>query len=50
MLVKNIYWIVVEDATSKTALVGELLKKTGLKYEHLIGKTIKNSRHILIFF
>ncbi|XP_044256480.1 galactosylgalactosylxylosylprotein 3-beta-glucuronosyltransferase P-like [Tribolium madens] len=37
MLVKNVFWIVVEDATSKTPLVGELLKKTGLKYEHLIA-------------
>ncbi|XP_063928430.1 galactosylgalactosylxylosylprotein 3-beta-glucuronosyltransferase P-like isoform X2 [Zophobas morio] len=35
MLVKNVYWIVVEDAVRKSALVTDLLKKTGLKYEHL---------------
>ncbi|RZC38449.1 galactosylgalactosylxylosylprotein 3-beta-glucuronosyltransferase P [Asbolus verrucosus] len=37
MLVKNVYWIVVEDATKKTVLVTDLLKKTRLKYEHLIA-------------
>ena len=37
MLVKNVYWIVVEDAVRKSALVTDLLKKTGLKYEHLTG-------------
>jgi hypothetical protein len=37
MLVKNIFWVVIEDAVRKTQLVTELLEKTGLKYEHLIG-------------
>ncbi|CAH1378175.1 hypothetical protein MTP99_019538 [Tenebrio molitor] len=37
MLVKNIFWVVIEDAVRKTQLVTELLEKTGLKYEHLIA-------------
>ncbi|EFA11078.1 Galactosylgalactosylxylosylprotein 3-beta-glucuronosyltransferase P-like Protein [Tribolium castaneum] len=37
MLVKNVFWIVVEDATNKNHLVAELLKKTGLKHEHLLA-------------
>uniref|UniRef100_A0A672HAJ7 Galactosylgalactosylxylosylprotein 3-beta-glucuronosyltransferase n=1 Tax=Salarias fasciatus TaxID=181472 RepID=A0A672HAJ7_SALFA len=33
--VANLHWIVVEDSESKTSLVGDLLRKTGLKYTHL---------------
>lgn len=38
MLVKNVYWLVVEDATVINPLIEEVLRKSGLKYEHLIGK------------
>lgn len=37
-LVRNVYWLVIEDADKKTDLVTELLRKSGLRYEHLIGK------------
>ena len=39
MLVKNIHWIVVEDAYSKTSLVSNLLQQTGLNYTHLYVAT-----------
>lgn len=35
MLVKNIYWLVIEDATVATKQVTRLLERTGLKFEHL---------------
>ncbi|XP_060816212.1 galactosylgalactosylxylosylprotein 3-beta-glucuronosyltransferase P [Bombus pascuorum] len=35
MLVKNIYWLVIEDATVATKQVTRLLQRTGLKFEHL---------------
>lgn len=38
MLVPNIYWLVIEDAKERTPLVTVLLKKTGLRFEHLVGK------------
>lgn len=38
MLVKNIHWLVIEDATVATKQVTELLERTGLKFDHLIGK------------
>lgn len=37
MHVKNVHWIVVEDAEIKTPLVGELLNRTTLRYEHLLA-------------
>lgn len=37
MLVPNIYWLVIEDAKRKTPLVTELLKRTDIPFEHLIG-------------
>lgn len=37
MLVPNLYWLVIEDAKEKTPLVTQLLERTGLNYEHLIG-------------
>jgi hypothetical protein len=36
--VKNIKWLVIEDATVPTTEITELLKRTGFDYEHLIGK------------
>lgn len=39
MLVKNIYWLVIEDATVATKQVTRLLERTGLKFEHLTGKS-----------
>lgn len=38
MLAKNIHWLVIEDATVATKQVTELLERTGLKFDHLIGK------------
>lgn len=35
MLVKNIHWLVIEDATVATKQVTRLLERTGLKFEHL---------------
>ena len=39
MHVKNLHWIVVEDSSSTTDLVGRLLKESGLTYTHLNFKT-----------
>ncbi|XP_059062912.1 galactosylgalactosylxylosylprotein 3-beta-glucuronosyltransferase I [Achroia grisella] len=44
MLVKNFHWIVIEDSTTKTKLVENLLKESTLKYTHLNVKT-KTSEH-----
>lgn len=35
MLVKNIHWLVIEDAYVATKQVTRLLERTGLKFEHL---------------
>ncbi|XP_005106938.1 galactosylgalactosylxylosylprotein 3-beta-glucuronosyltransferase 2 [Aplysia californica] len=35
MHVKNIHWIVIEDADAKTNLVARFLKQTGFNYTHL---------------
>ncbi|XP_076755320.1 glucuronyltransferase P [Xylocopa sonorina] len=35
MLVKNVHWLVIEDATVATKQVTRLLERTGLKFEHL---------------
>ncbi|KOC62191.1 Galactosylgalactosylxylosylprotein 3-beta-glucuronosyltransferase P [Habropoda laboriosa] len=35
MLVKNVHWLVIEDATVTTKQVTRLLERTGLKFEHL---------------
>ncbi|CAK9815535.1 Galactosylgalactosylxylosylprotein 3-beta-glucuronosyltransferase P [Anthophora plagiata] len=35
MLVKNIHWLVIEDAAVATKQVTRLLERTGLKFEHL---------------
>lgn len=40
MLVKNIHWLVIEDATVATKQVTQLLERTGLKFDHLIGRRI----------
>lgn len=40
MLVKNVHWLVIEDATVATAQVTKLLERTGLKFDHLIGKFV----------
>ena len=37
MLVKNIHWLVIEDAAAATKQVTRLLERTGLKFEHLTG-------------
>lgn len=40
MLVKNVHWLVIEDATVATKQVTKLLERTGLKFDHLIGNII----------
>lgn len=40
MLVKNVHWLVIEDATVATKQVTQLLERTGLKFDHLIGNII----------
>nr|XP_034175899.1 galactosylgalactosylxylosylprotein 3-beta-glucuronosyltransferase P-like isoform X2 [Osmia lignaria] len=35
MLVKNVHWLVIEDAITATRQVTRLLERTGLKFEHL---------------
>lgn len=40
MLVPNVVWLVIEDATTPTPLVDKLLQKTCLNYEHLIGEYV----------
>lgn len=35
MLVKNVHWLVIEDATVATKQVTRLLERTGLKFDHL---------------
>ncbi|XP_051167529.1 galactosylgalactosylxylosylprotein 3-beta-glucuronosyltransferase P [Leptopilina boulardi] len=37
MLVKNVIWLVIEDATVTTPQVTTLLKRTGLKFIHLVA-------------
>ena len=39
MHVKNIHWIIIEDAYEKTNLVTNFLKRTGLNYTHLYVAT-----------
>jgi beta-1,3-glucuronyltransferase len=38
MHIKNVHWLVIEDAVVKTPHVTELLIKTGITFEHLLGK------------
>ncbi|KAJ1108730.1 hypothetical protein NDU88_006100 [Pleurodeles waltl] len=40
--VKNLHWIVVEDAAAKTPLVSDLLAHGGIKYTHLQVETPKD--------
>ncbi|XP_003230178.1 galactosylgalactosylxylosylprotein 3-beta-glucuronosyltransferase 3 [Anolis carolinensis] len=42
MHVKNLHWIVVEDAPAKTPLVSELLSQSGLRFTHLHVETPKD--------
>ncbi|XP_012217021.1 galactosylgalactosylxylosylprotein 3-beta-glucuronosyltransferase P isoform X3 [Linepithema humile] len=37
MLVKNVHWLVIEDAAVATKQVTKLLERTGLKFDHLIA-------------
>lgn len=37
MLIKNVHWLVIEDATVATKQVTTLLERTGLKFDHLIA-------------
>lgn len=37
LLVRNVRWIVIEDAKTPSKPVARLLEQSGLQYEHLIG-------------
>jgi len=39
MHVQNLHWLVIEDAQNKTQLVSDLLQRTGISHDHLIGKS-----------
>ncbi|RZF40394.1 hypothetical protein LSTR_LSTR017256 [Laodelphax striatellus] len=41
MHVPNLHWLVIEDAHNQTTQVTELLQRTGIRFEHLIGKLIR---------
>ena len=43
MLVDNLHWIVVEDATVENQQVKDLLNATGLPYTYLLGKACRHS-------
>jgi len=47
MLVKNVHWLVIEDAAVATKQVTKLLERTGLKFDHLIGKICQINRPIM---
>jgi hypothetical protein len=38
MHVQNLHWLVIEDAENKTQLVSDLLQRTGIYHDHLVGK------------
>lgn len=38
LLVKNVHWLVIEDAQVPTQQVTQLLNRTGLKFDHLVGE------------
>jgi hypothetical protein len=38
MHVQNLHWLVIEDAANKTQLVSDLLQRTGISHDHLVGK------------
>lgn len=48
MLVKNVHWLVIEDATVATKQVTKLLERTGLKFDHLIGNIIVYTIYISV--
>lgn len=49
MLVPNVHWLVIEDAIETTSLVTQLLRNTGLKFEHLTGRIVfKVSGNVII--
>ncbi|KAF2903505.1 hypothetical protein ILUMI_02695 [Ignelater luminosus] len=37
MLVPNVYWLVIEDASKRTPFVTQLLEDAGIRYEHLLA-------------
>jgi hypothetical protein len=39
MHVQNLHWLVIEDAVNKTQLVSDLLQRTGISHDHLVGKS-----------
>ncbi|XP_075219660.1 glucuronyltransferase P isoform X2 [Lycorma delicatula] len=47
MHVRNLYWLVIEDAQNTTTQVTELLQRTGIRFEHLVApmpESFKNKR------
>lgn len=39
MHVQNLHWLVIEDAENKTQLVSDLLQRSGISHDHLVGKS-----------
>lgn len=39
MLVRNMHWIIIEDAEDPSSLVANLLKNSGIRYTHLTAAT-----------
>jgi hypothetical protein len=42
---KNIKWLVIEDASAPSPEISKLLKRTGIDYDHLVGQFIFFSLH-----
>lgn len=47
MLVRDVHWLIVEDAHVKSPQLADLLQSFGIRYNHLIGKCY--ARFITIF-
>lgn len=45
MHIPNIHWLVIEDSVNKTSLVTQLLFRTGIPFEHLVGKLFLIKTH-----
>lgn len=44
MLVRDVHWLVVEDAHVKSPQLSALLRSFGVAYSHLIGKPVRHGR------
>lgn len=47
MHVQNLHWLVIEDAENKTQLVSDLLQRTSISHDHLVGMSVcKQCLHV----